>query len=106
MREKQIRRTSGGESPQRSKLGTAKQAAEKIGELRLLWIFLDHQGGCPISRRVFTGRCGKYTDFVGSPLGDWSEFLPLHRESSEISDISPQKRGEIWGTRIGGRRKL
>jgi len=37
------------------KAGAAIQAAEKVEELRLFWIFPYHQGGCPISQPRFCG---------------------------------------------------
>jgi hypothetical protein len=40
------------------------------------------------------------------PSGIGLELLPLRRESSDISHIAPQKRGEIWGTRLGGRKSF
>jgi hypothetical protein len=82
--------------------GTAERAAEKVGELKLFRIFLYHQGGCPISHRVFAGRCGKFRYFLSVTAGIRSNPRGMNRQHPCLSHISPQKRGEIPGFPLRG----
>jgi hypothetical protein len=60
------------------------------------------KAGGPYLTAFLRGDVGNARMLSVYSLGDWTELLPLHRERSEISHIS---RGEIWGTRLGGRGK-
>jgi hypothetical protein len=61
------------------------------------------KAGAPYLTTLFVGRCGKFHCSPAATLGISIDLRGINVKFRELPTSPHKKRGEIWGTRLGGR---